>query len=71
MLSSLKSAVTGVPATGKPNTAFPHLDRAAIPGKEDVVKLLKEGKVKNLIVMAGAGISTSAGSAYEFPHTRM
>ncbi|GAA5824192.1 hypothetical protein JCM11251_001561 [Rhodosporidiobolus azoricus] len=45
----------------KQNRAFPWLEPNGKPELEDVARLIKEGKAKNIIVMAGAGISTSAG----------
>ncbi|KAK0524943.1 Sir2 histone deacetylase Hst2 [Tilletia horrida] len=39
---------------------FPNVD-ASGPRLEHVAELIRSGKVKNVIVMAGAGISTSAG----------
>lgn len=35
--------------------------RAGIPNLCDIAELIQEGKVKNVVIMAGAGISTSAG----------
>ncbi|GAA5851343.1 hypothetical protein JCM8547_004213 [Rhodosporidiobolus lusitaniae] len=49
------------PLKPKPNRSFPHLTTADRPQLQDVARLLKEGKAKRVIVMAGAGISTSAG----------
>ncbi|GAA6027305.1 hypothetical protein JCM8097_002577 [Rhodosporidiobolus ruineniae] len=45
----------------KPHRAFPHLSAADKPTLEDVARLIRDGKAKNIIVMAGAGISTAAG----------
>ncbi|GAA5909905.1 SIR2 family NAD-dependent protein deacylase [Sporobolomyces salmoneus] len=43
------------------NSAFPHLSSTDTPTLADVAKLLRDGTAKNVIVMAGAGISTGAG----------
>ncbi|BGP39921.1 Sir2 histone deacetylase Hst2 [Rhodotorula kratochvilovae] len=48
-------------APPKANRAFPHLTSADTPTLEDVARLIKDGKVKRVMVMAGAGISTAAG----------
>ncbi|GAA5916564.1 hypothetical protein JCM6882_002542 [Rhodosporidiobolus microsporus] len=45
----------------KPNRAFPWLEANGKPQLEDVARLIREGEAKRIIVMAGAGISTSAG----------
>ncbi|BGP16084.1 Sir2 histone deacetylase Hst2 [Rhodosporidiobolus nylandii] len=43
------------------NRAYPHLTVGDEPELEDVARLIREGKAKRIMVMAGAGISTSAG----------
>ncbi|GAA6002244.1 SIR2 family NAD-dependent protein deacylase [Rhodotorula paludigena] len=43
------------------NRAFPHLAADERPSLKDVAKLIKDGKAKRIMVMAGAGISTAAG----------
>ncbi|KAI5474855.1 hypothetical protein MNV49_002336 [Pseudohyphozyma bogoriensis] len=44
----------------KQSTLFPNAE-GGIPQLRDVAELIKDGKVKNVVVMAGAGISTAAG----------
>ncbi|GAA5896832.1 hypothetical protein JCM5296_002568 [Sporobolomyces johnsonii] len=57
---SPSSAASSPPKAGA-HRAFPHLTSASKPQLKDVARLIKEGKAKNVIVMAGAGISTGAG----------
>ncbi|GAA5874536.1 hypothetical protein JCM3774_004643 [Rhodotorula dairenensis] len=40
---------------------FPHRRADEAPQFEDVARLIKDGKAKRVMIMAGAGISTSAG----------
>ncbi|KDE08321.1 hypothetical protein MVLG_01362 [Microbotryum lychnidis-dioicae p1A1 Lamole] len=47
--------------SGTSSRTFPDLAPGKKPGLKDVAQLIKQGKVKNVIVMAGAGISTAAG----------
>lgn len=49
------------PSSPKANRAFPHLSPSDTPTLKDVAKLIEDGKVKRVMVMAGAGISTKAG----------
>ncbi|GAA6002370.1 hypothetical protein JCM10207_001086 [Rhodosporidiobolus poonsookiae] len=59
--NAMSSSPGRSPAAAKPHRSFPHLSAADKPTLEDVARLIKEGKAKRVIVMAGAGISTSAG----------
>ncbi|GAA5978202.1 hypothetical protein JCM11641_001134 [Rhodosporidiobolus odoratus] len=42
-------------------SAFPHLSPDETPQLKDIARLIRDGKAKRVLVMAGAGISTSAG----------
>ncbi|GAA5951857.1 hypothetical protein JCM21900_004167 [Sporobolomyces salmonicolor] len=55
------SSAASSPSKTGAHRAFPHLTSASKPQLKDVARLIKEGKAKNVIVMAGAGISTGAG----------
>ncbi|SDA04700.1 BZ3501_MvSof-1269-A2-R1_Chr3-1g05180 [Microbotryum saponariae] len=47
--------------SGTFSRTFPDLAPGKKPGVKDVAQLIKQGRAKNVIVMAGAGISTAAG----------
>ncbi|KPV75456.1 uncharacterized protein RHOBADRAFT_36306 [Rhodotorula graminis WP1] len=59
--SSACSSPASAKNTARPNRAFPHLSPTDTPTLKDVARLIKDGKAKRVIVMAGAGISTAAG----------
>ncbi|GAA6050173.1 hypothetical protein JCM3770_000437 [Rhodotorula araucariae] len=63
ILSAVSTIMPGSPPSkaARPNGAFPHLTTADTPTLEDVARLIKDGRVKRVMVMAGAGISTAAG----------
>ncbi|KAM0750259.1 NAD-dependent deacetylase sirtuin-2 [Meredithblackwellia eburnea MCA 4105] len=46
---------------GAKNDVFPSVKLGDTPKLEDVAKLIKDGKIKRVVCLAGAGISTSAG----------